>query len=289
VSNICKIAALAGLVYGIYSVATYSGPYQWAAEWQMKHFGEYDIELTALGVILIPLIIPFVFMAIYMKGRPAPISDAVMDRMSLGATAPTGGEGSKAALICVVLGFLGIFVAAGAYRLGNNKSKQALTFEPIALAGHAMPRTRHIELKGWVRTDMTVEFTEDNNGSKTVTSYMPVTARDWKETDPLIFFLRPNGNVLIANNQSYNIGPNAEPFEVKLPGVLFRNDLPGPVRAQYEKHSLKLASPYMVLDTNTKAELDIYWEVTALAAITGVVVLLVGGLMAYRNWKEAHG
>jgi hypothetical protein len=118
---------------------------------------------------------------------------------------------------------------------------------------------------------------------------MPVTARDWKETDPLIFFLRPHGNVLIANNQSYNIGPNAEPFEVKLPGVLFRNDLPGPVRAQYEKHSLKLASPYMVLDTNTKAELDIYWEVTALAAITGVVVLLVGGLMAYRNWKEAHG
>ncbi len=289
VGTLCMIAAFAGLAYGIYSMATYSGLYRWAAEWQMDHFGSYDVELTAIGLIFVLFLTPLVVMGVYLKGRPAEISNDVLTRVALGATAPTSGEGSKAALVCVVIGLLGIFVAGGAYRLGNAKSKQALTFEPLDLAEHRMPKTKYVEVKGVVQTGMTVEFTETTNGSKTVTEYLPLTPNGWKTSEPIVFFLRPHGNVIIANNQSYNFDTDTAPFEIKLPGVLFRNDLPGPVISQYEKHGVKIASPHMVLDTNTSAVLDIYWEVALISAIMGVVALITGGIMAYRNWKEAQG
>lgn len=289
VGTLCLIAAFAGLAYGIYSMATYSGLYRWAAEWQMDHFGSYDVELTAIGVIFVLFFTPLGVMGAIFKGRPAEIDDGVLTRAAMSANAPTGDEGSKAALICVGLGLLGIFVAGGAYRLGNAKSKQALTFEPLDLAEHRMPKTKFVEVKGVVQTGMIVEFTETNNGAKTVTEYMPLTPKGWKSSEPIVFFLRPHGNVIIANNHSYNFDPDTAPFEIKLPGVLFRNDLPGPVISQYEKHGVKIVSPHMVLDTNTSAVLDIYWEVAAMGAIMGVVMLIVGGIMAYRNWKEAQG
>jgi len=191
--------------------------------------------------------------------------------------------------VCVLLGLLGILVAGGAYRMGNAKSKQTLTFEPLDLGEHRMPKTKHVELKGVVQTGMIVEFSEDSNGSNTVTNYMPVTASNWKNNEPIIFFLRPHVDVISANNQVHRLDPSSGPFEITLQGVLFRNDLPGPVLTEYEKHGLKVASPHMVLDTDTKTELDIYWEVALIGGICGVVVLFIGGLMAYRNWKEAQG
>ena len=289
VSAVCTIAAVAGLADGIYSIATYSGLYRWVAEWEMAHFGSYDVELTALGVIIVPLVTPLVVLGIYLRGRPVPSSDGVLSRLTLSANAPAGEEGSKAALVCVLLGLLGILVAGGAYRMGNTKSKQTLSFEPLDLAEHRMPKTNHVELKGVVQTGMMVEFSEDNSGSKTITNYMPVTASNWKNDEPIIFFLRPHINAILADNQVHSLDPNTEPFEIKMQGVLFRNDLPGPVLSEYEKHGLKIASPHLVLDTDTKSELDIYWEVALISAIMGAVVLLVGGLMAYRNWKEAQG
>ena len=61
--------------------------------------------------------------------------------------------------------------------------------------------------------------------------------------------------------------------------MLFENDLPGIVEAEYQKHGITLASPYYVLDTDVSADVDIYWEVAAGAGLTGLVLLLSAALV----------
>jgi hypothetical protein len=255
-----------------YAGITYSGLYRWAAEWEMAQFGSYEIEGTVIGLFFALVAAPAGLLALLGKafGRPA-VGAAVTDAPA----AKRQVSGRTLALI----GLAAIPVAAGSAWLGYHKSQQPVAFEAVNLADGRTPQSTHVEMTGVAQTGLIVLWEEEINGNKTTTTYLPLTAPDWRDGQPITYFLRPAVNAIAGPDGYHMIAPTTASFQLTQTGVLFRNDLPGAVRAEYEKNGYTLASPAYVLDTKDDVELDIYWEVAAGAGITALVLLLSAALV----------
>jgi hypothetical protein len=255
---------------------TYSGLYRWAAEWEMAQWGSYEVEGTLIGLFLVLVGLPAGALALLGKlsGRPA-ASAAVT--AALGR--PAAGTRQASPRLFALIGVAAMAVAAGAGWLGYHKSQQPVTFELVNLADGRAPQSTHVQVTGVARTDLIVQFEQTINGDKTETTYLPLTAPDWKDGQPITYFLRPAVNAVAGPNGYQMLDSNTAPFMLTQKGVLFRNDLPGAVQAEYEKHGFALSSPIYVLDTKDDADIEIYWEVAGGAGITALVLLLSAALM----------
>jgi hypothetical protein len=281
-SNSVKLLAMLWMVaaggYVLYAWITFSGLYRWAAEWEVAQFGSYEVELTLLGFIVLVVLSGAALMS---------LAGPVPGWLLWGAAAtppPTAGR-KQPVLLVVLLGLAAIPVSAGAGWLGYQKSQQPVTVEAVDLADHRPPQSTHVAMTGVAQTGLIVQYEETVNGSKTVTTYLPLTAPDWAEGQPITYFLKTNITMYMGPQGRFAVDSNAPPFPMTQQGVLLPNDLPGLVAAEYEKHGFTLASPAYVLDPNESADLDIYWELAAIAGIVALVCLLSAALMpiAARN------
>jgi hypothetical protein len=270
----------AGGAYILYAWITYTGLYRWAAEWEMAQFGSYEAEGTVIGLFIALIGLPAGLLALLGKklGRPA---------AGAGVTHAPPAKRQVSPRTFALIGLAAIAVAVGSGWLGYRKSQQPVAFEAVNLSDHRAPQSTHVEMTGVAQTGMIVEWEETINGNKTTTTYLPLTAPDWKESQPITYFLRPAVNAIAGPDGYHMIDANSPPFALTQKGVLFSNDLPGAVRTEYEKHGLTLASPAYVLDTKEDADLEIYWEVAAGAGITALVLLLSAALVPIAQRRAA--
>jgi len=267
------LVMVGGAAYILYAWMTYSGLFRWTAEWEMAQFGSYDVEGTFIGLLFLVVGVPALVLARIEKATKA--------RRGSATAAPPRPAAPRQipARALAFIGLAAILVAAGAAWLGYQKSQQPVAFEAVNLGDHRAPQTTHVEITGVAQTGMIVEFEETINGNKRVSKYLPLTPPDWQEGQPITYFLKPNIDAYGGPNGYETLDPNTPPFQLTQKGVLFSNDLPGAVEAEYEKHGLKLASPSYVLDANESADIEIYWEVAAGAGITALVLLLSAAIM----------
>ena len=278
---LCALWFVGAAAYILYAWIAYSGLYRWAAEWEMAQFGSYEVEGTVIGLFVALIGLPAGLLALLGKalGRPA-IGAAV--------TQAPPAKRQVSPRTFALSGLAAIAVAVGSGWLGYRKSQQPVAFEAVNLADHRAPQSTHVEMTGVAQTGLIVQWEETINGDKTTTTYLPLTAPDWQESQPITYFLRPTVNAIAGPDGYHMIDANSPPFALTLKGVLFSNDLPGAVRTEYEKHGLTLASPAYVLDTKDDAELEIYWEVAGGAGITALVLLLSAALMPIAQRRAAR-
>ena len=278
---LCALWFVGAAAYILYAWIAYSGLYRWAAEWEMAQFGSYEVEGTVIGLFVALIGLPAGLLALLGKalGRPA-IGAAV--------TQAPPAKRQVSPRTFALIGLAAIAVAVGSGWLGYRKSQQPVAFEAVNLADHRAPQSTHVEMTGVAQTGLIVQWEETINGDKTTTTYLPLTAPDWQESQPITYFLRPTVNAIAGPDGYHMIDANAPPFALTQKGVLFSNDLPGAVRTEYEKHGLTLASPAYVLDTKDDAELEIYWEVAGGAGITALVLLLSAALMPIAQRRAAR-
>jgi hypothetical protein len=176
---------------------------------------------------------------------------------------------------------MGASAAAGWF--GYQKSIAPVAFEPVSLAEQHAPQSRHVELTAVAQTPLLVEYVEKINGQETTYTYLPLTPPGWRRSDPIAYFLRPNFNVYIGANRTFSIDPNTAPFPIVQKGVLFRDDLPGLVISEYEKHGFRLASSPVVLDTKLDSDTDIYFEIALGAGFFVVTAFAVAAIFAFKT------
>jgi hypothetical protein len=278
---LCALWLVGAAGYIGYAWITYSGLYRWAAEWEMAQFGSYEVEGTVVGLFVALIGLPAGLLALLGKALGRPAKGAAVTH------APPA-KRQVPPRTFVLIGLAAIAVTVGSGWLGYHKSQQPVAFEAVNLSDHRAPQSTHVEMTGVAQTGMIVEWEETINGNKTTTTYLPLTAPDWQESQPITYFLRPTVNAIAGPDGYHMIDANAPPFALTQKGVLFSNDLPGAVRAEYEKHGFTLASPAYVLDTKEDAELEIYWEVAAGAGITALVLLLSAALMPIAQRRAAR-
>src|SRR5262249_32485177 len=140
--------------------------------------GSYNTRLTLVGAILLPAL-PLC-LAAEMLGIP------YRTRRQPGDAA--AGRPANHWRWMVILGMVAIAVAAGAFLLGYQKSQEPIVTETVALALAKPPQSGHVRMTAIARTDMIMRFEERGR----LRFYVPLTAPNWKRSDPLVYFLQTN-------------------------------------------------------------------------------------------------
>ena len=253
--------AAAATLYIFYAWVTFSGLWRWLAELQVGLFGAYSLNMTMVALLVV-VIVPAALLRRWFGGPTPPAGRPL--------TAMPRARPRTLALIGVGL----LVVAVGAGGLGYRKSQERVEFERLDLSHYQPPASTHVELTGLAHPGMSVTRPHSTNGSSIKSTYLPVTGRDWRRDQPITHFLKP----------AEPIGGDA-PIEISLRGVLVRDDLPGIVAAEYEKHGLTLASPLYILDTKADADYAAYGIVAMGAVVAALLCLVMSVVVRVQSWR----
>jgi hypothetical protein len=235
----------------------YIGPFQWIAEFQLEHMGSYSEKLTYLLTFLV------------LWGGLMLVSYPI--RKALGGTAAanaaTGGTqsgGELAGGLIVALVGLG-FVAVGGWKMyaAQHAGAQASVLLDDLEAGKA-PGAVWVTIRGIALSDVAMTF-----GGSSKSKFVPIISghRDLQQVGARLF-------LKLDENQS---APSNADGPAEFDGMLFHDDLPGPVRVSWQHDGLLKGDDYYVLESHHTPEKELsHAKIMAYigAGIAGVALLL---------------
>jgi hypothetical protein len=265
---------------------TYSGPYRWFAEWQMAHFGSYELKLTLFAPLII-MMIPVGFLAGWGPLVP-PRATTPTERVA---------NARRNARIIALLGLVSLAIGAAGGGLGYLKLQTPLRHADLVLnAGtEAAPTADLVAITAVARPDLIVGYQETAGGVTNHWSFVPLVAPAWRAGDPIRFLLKTNQTAWLpptgggGPSMPHMLLSGNPPFRmITEPSVLERNDLPGAVRAQYEKAHIALDPGVVVVEQSEGEVFAPYWITAALGGLIGVCLLFAGLIGAVNAGKAAR-
>jgi hypothetical protein len=191
---------------------TYSGPYRWAAELQMKLFGSYFPMISALIVVVVPLLV--IRLALYRTLAPHP-SDAA----SAGKVHP------------LALGLGGLVLAGmGGIAWWDGSRMTLAPTTALAMEGGEAPPSRWLRIEGEPQEDWAVTYGEKHRQD----AFVPFVSPGWTPERPVAVVVK------VGRGRSLGNGP--------VQGVVSRAGLPGPVRVVFEEGGLPLDRRHLVIE-----------------------------------------
>jgi hypothetical protein len=260
------------LTYVGYEAYSYTGMYRLAAEWQMNTLGHYSEKLTFL--------VPLLVLAI-----PGAVIARLLGLVELkhGTLEPKLPPLSPRILL--VAGLVLVAVAVGAGWQVYASTTANVTYEAFDLSKSRTPPSDHVRITGVAHPEYEVGFGKENRPDH----YVPVTAKDWRPGDPLVYFLKTHTTVYTPSEggRTFDLSKETEPFPLTTqPGVLVDGGLPGPVTELYRKQDVLLAPLPVVLD-HAGAEAAPYGVAAAFTGVGGIWCLVAAATMAFRQRRQA--
>jgi hypothetical protein len=264
---------IAAGAYTLYNWYSYTGLYRLAAEWQMEHYGSYSVKL-ALIVPLVVLMLPGAVLA-----KLFGVQDQVR----------SAGAGSGSPALFIWLAVVAVAVAVGAGWYGYAKAMETVDVENFDLSKGDAPRSTHVVITGVARTEYMIEFETKSAGTTTHDRYIPLTPAAWRPGQPLVYFLKTNATVYLrpGGGGMLTFSPRTPPFQMTTePGVLVRDGLPGPVSERLRKTNIAVASPPIVLDLSSGADVKPFFVTAGVSGLLGFCMLVAAGATAMRRRRS---
>lgn len=253
-------AVVAALVIGgvMFWKETYSGPYRWIAEVQLRDSGSYSEKGTFVLCVVL-LVVPLwlvwtLFQARTNRGDPEPfLGPPIVDTFT----------------VFGVVG-LALMVVQG---LEWRRLRGPIVLEKIDIVDverGARPRGPLIELDGARLLASSVTTNENGQNPRT---YIPVVSDEWRLGTPVAAFIEHWGDEAIRPT----------------PGLLLTRDMPGMVRTHFEQSTTPPRNGALLIETGrTKTVTDVENERSRVgwtAIGGGLMALIVGG----RTWRRIRG
>jgi hypothetical protein len=156
-------------------------------------------------------------------------------------------------------------------------------FEAFDLSRSKTPPSRHVVMTGVAHPEFQVDFGD----KRRVDHYVPVTARDWRTGDPLVYFVKtPVANYTPpeSGESYYKFSRQTPPFPITSRGMLIENGLPGAVAESYRKNGVAIAPAPVLLDPSPGAQ---YLYNAAICGAGGVLALLYAAIVEFRRRRQA--
>lgn len=266
--------------------ATYSGPYRWAADWQLKQFGSYELKLTLFGPLII-LLIPAGFI-----GGWGPLAPRAVTAPAVRMT-----NARRNARIIASLGAAVLAMGAAGGALGTLKTQAPLRQAELRLVNgrEAAPDTDLVTVIGIARPDLIVGYEETGAGSTSRWSFMPLVSLTWRPGKSIRFLLKTNQTAWLPP-AGMGVSPmpgmlvsGNPPFSMTTqPSVLKPHALPGVVRAEYVKARIPLDPTVFVIEQSADEILAPHWMIAAGGGLVGVCLLVVGLIGVINAGKAAR-
>lgn len=265
----------AASAYIFYEWYAYAGVYRLAAEWQLENYGSYQVRLTLIVTILVLL-------------SPAAVLVSLSGMQDQLRTAGSGAGSS--AIFALLGGVVALAVAAGAGWYGYAKSMETFDIEGLDLSKGDTPRSTHVTITGIARTEYIVEFGTKSGSTTTLDRYIPLTPPTWRPGQPLVYFMKTNITAYMPpGGGMLMLSPRTPAFQMTTqPGVLVRDGLPGPVREHYRKNNLAVASPPIMLDLSSGADVKPFFVTAGVSGVLGFFMLVAAGAAALRQRRLAQ-
>jgi hypothetical protein len=260
-------AACAHIFYEWYA---YTGLYRLAAEWQLEQYGSYRVKLTLLFPLMVLLIPAAVLVTL----------TGMQDQMR------NAGSGAGSSAIFALLGVVALAVAAGAGWYGYVRSTETVDVESLDLSKGDTPRSTHVTITGIARTEYIIEFGTKTSGTTMLDRYVPLTPASWRPGQPLVYFMKTNITAYMppGGGSMLMLSPRTPAFQMTTqPGVLVRDGLPGPVGEGYRKNNIAVASPPIVLNLSSGADVQPFFITAGVSGLLGFVMLVSAGAAALRQ------
>ena len=253
------------LLYAAYAAYTYTGLFALACDWQDHVFGAHDTSVAFMGVLILCSLPAFALSPELRKSGK---------RTGTGMAAPAPVDPVKQARMLALLGGASLLVGIGAGLLAfaaGHRTPVVLNID--LLQGEETRDVSHANqliVNGMQQMDIAAILTTTTNGSASGEMFIPFTARDWDEHQPIRYVLRegvqPHTLQERDTDRPLSFGPAA----------LFRHALPGEVRRDWQKRGLTLSPSLIVLDRNLSRGNEVPWIVCLFGFLFGAVFLGMG-------------
>lgn len=190
---------------------TYQGPYRWLAELQLRFFGSYGLQITALLTLVI-----FVLPGLFVFRSVGP-----QDREAVGSS----GTIHPAWMLIVPVGLLGV----GLYLHRESRVMRLASVTVEDLEAGTKPASRWVAVKGLPLTDGAM-CAKRNVSTECFT---PIVTESWSLKTPLVVFISARHEVQASG-----------PYE----GLATFAGLPGFLRVAYERRGATVGSGAVVVD-----------------------------------------
>ena len=265
------IVSMLGVGLALYWMFTYSGPYRYLAEWQLKWFGAYIPKLTVIAIVLGFLCIAAAVKVVFRGAeRPAPGLPQGIGTTGSGMGTGVMAQGNSGPawlvspyarlwLVLVPLG-LGAYFYFNASQAGELQQLRVQDFE----AGQVKSRVLYAEVRG----QLSRKYIQKN-------TYMYIPMVESSASEP--------AHVLIgvdkAKTKKYlQIQPDTS-FLVR---GMVQKDLEADVRVAFEKNGIPLADNCWVVHTgrDPKSDRQLGLILVAISAVFGA------GLWSWLSYKS---
>src|SRR5262249_55675978 len=108
----------------------------------------------------------------------------------------------------------------------------------------------------------------------------------WRQGQPLVYFMKTNITAYMppGGGRMLELSPRTPPFQMTTqPGVLVRDGLPGPVGERYRKNNIAVASPPMVLNLSSGADVQPFFIPAGVSGMLGFFMLVAAAAMSMRQ------
>ena len=146
-------------------------------------------------------------------------------------------------------------------------------------------------ITGVARTEYIVEFETKSAGMTTLDRYVPLTSATWRPGQPLVYFMKTNITAYMppGGGRMFELSQRTPPFQMTTqPGVLVRDGLPGPVGERYRKNNIALASPPILLNLSSGADVQPFFVTAGVSGMLGFFMLVAAGAMTLRQRRLAQ-
>ena len=219
-----RAAVICALIGG-YLWFTYSGPYRWLAEWQLRTFSVYYASYTwAATVVLLMIAAVAAFQVSRKLGLVAGGSVASEESRAQSAEVAARWARQRPAIVVLTLGGTLLFIGGRDWMRAQGGRELEHVLVSFLEGGHK-PSSTWIEVAGGTLAwDAATEWKRNNS---TVT-YVPLFSPAWTEGNAVGAILKLNSSEVARARGDVH----------SFKGVSDEMGLPGPVSAAYEDHGL---------------------------------------------------
>jgi hypothetical protein len=271
-----------GLLLALFWWWTYTGPYRWLTELQLRLFDAYFPFYTWAVVFVLTgvagsLVAFLLLLPLALTRRPV----AEADDRAAAARVDAWMRAHRLRMFGLLVGVVG--AVGGAFLLAVGLTAGKLTaVSAAALEAGQDPGSRWLQVQGRPRAEDDLVMEDPGGGPMEQDHYLPLVSEQWRQGQPVAVYLKASGPRFVEVKGRLRGGT----YE----GLAWPSGLPGPVRVEFEKRGLTPARNYLLLDYGNRPGNMV--DIGALFLCLGLGVLgvtaVAWGVMAYRGRVKAE-
>ncbi len=282
------------MIYGFYEGWNYTGLYQLIAETQLDLLGSYSIKLTIvleMGALVAIWWSILKVLSLLFGLEPGKAEKFISKGIDSNDNRKNPQKLRRQAKRTIFVGLF-LLLAVSSVALLADRYWQDPPLTVVVLGKDAEPKSTYIEIEAVAQPRYVLSY-YDKSMSGTRTHYvLPLTAPDWKDGDPLQYFVNMEFTSLQdVNGKFHNFDNETKPFRIKQKFYVDKGGVEGMIREEYKRNDIPIKEPYYGLNSTrffAPRDVKLAWSLAAFFITICTLGAALGSIMGARRIEKTQ-